>query len=128
MRTLDTSFLIDLFQGDEMARAVSADFDSSGESTSVPAPALAEFMLGANVAGGKYFARALEFASNIDILPVDRETAMIAARVGADLLQKGQRTGIVDALIAAASIQNNAILVTRDKAFSNIAGLAVQYY
>ncbi len=53
---------------------------------------------------------------------------MLAARIGADLMQKGQRTGITDALIAAASIQNDAILVIRDKAFSNIVGLAVQYY
>lgn len=128
MRCLDTSFMIDLFQGDEMARNVSAELDSNGESISAPAPALAEFMLGANAAGGKYLARAVEFASCIDILPVDRETAMIAARIGADLMQKGQRTGIVDVLIAAASIQNDAILVTRDKAFSNIVGLAIQYY
>ncbi len=53
---------------------------------------------------------------------------MIAARIDADLMEKGMRTGIVDALIAAATIKNNAILVTRDKAFSNIVGLALQYY
>ena len=111
-----------------MARALSAELDSNSELISAPAPALAEFMLGANIAGGKYLASAVEFASTIDIIPVDRKTAMLAARIGADLMQKGQRTGITDALIAAASIQNDAILVIRDKAFSNIVGLAVQYY
>lgn len=120
--------MIDLFQGDVAAHALSIELDSSGEPVSTAAPALAEFMLGANAAGGKYLTRAVEFASNIDIIPVDRETAMIAARIGAALIEKGQRTGIVDALIGAASIQNNAILVTRDKAFSNIVGLALQYY
>ncbi len=128
MRCLDTSFMIDLFQGDEEARSLSAELDSSSEPVSAPAPALAEFMLGANVAGGKYLASAVEFASTIDIFPIDKETAMLAARIGADLMQKGQRTGIVDAMIAAASIKSDAILVTRDKAFSNIVGLAVQYY
>ncbi len=128
MRCLDTSFLIDLFQGDEMARALSTELDSNSEPISTPAPALAEFMLGANLAGGKYLAKAIEFSSTIDIVPINKETAMLAARIGAELMQKGQRTGIMDALIAAASIQSDAILVTRDKAFSNVVGLAIQYY
>lgn len=59
MRCLDTCFMIDLFQGDDAARTVSIELDTSGESVSTAAPALAEFMLGANAAGGRYLTRAV---------------------------------------------------------------------
>lgn len=128
MRCLDTSYMMDLIQGDEKARALSAELDSNSEPISAPTHALAEFMLGANAAGGKYLASATGFASTIDIIPINKETAKPAARIGAELMQRGRRKGIVDAMIASASIQSDAKLVTRDMAFSDILGLAIQYY
>lgn len=128
VRSLDSSFVVDLL--DEVAGAVkkAQELDDSGERVSISPPAMAEVLMGAHFKGGTYLARALEFTSNLEVLPDDATVAADAGELGAEMLRRGLRAGAADLLVAANARANRRILVTRDTAFFRIPGLAVETY
>ncbi|MGB6443420.1 MAG: hypothetical protein WBF81_09020, partial [Thermoplasmata archaeon] len=60
VRSLDTSFLIDVLRGHRGAVGKAELLDSESEVVTIPAPALAEFLDGAYFAGGAYLAKAMQ--------------------------------------------------------------------
>ena len=128
MRCLDSTFLIDLLHEDRDAVRKAEDLRASGERLSIPAPVLAEVLLGAYVRGGTTLRKTMEVLAGFDVLDIDGTVAAEAARIGAELLRRGVTVTTLDLLIAAAARLHQRILVTRDTAFSRIPGLAVEAY
>lgn len=68
-----------------------------------------------------------ELASASELLPIDEETAEIAARLYADLRRSGQPLPDADILIAATALANDCVPVTgNEKHFRRIKGLEVE--
>lgn len=128
VRCLDSTFLIDLLRGDEAAAAKMREIEALGEGVSLPAPCLAEILLGAHFKGGDLLRDTLDVVARLDVLEVDAAVAGEAGRLGADLLRRGQALPTTDLLIAAAARLGGQVLVTRDTDFARIPGLAVEGY
>lgn len=57
----------------------------------------------------------LETVENLEVLPFDSASAVVAGRVAADLLRSGQGIGRVDPMIAAVALVNGLSLVTGNR-------------
>lgn len=125
---MDTSFLVDLLKEEPAATERAAALEGSGERPSVPAVALTELLIGAYYRGGSFLNESLELAASLQVIDTDAEIASEAARIGADLLRRGEAMSQLDLVIAATARLRQAILVTRDRAFARIPGLAVETY
>ena len=128
MVNLDSSFLIDLLAGEPRAVAKAVELDRSGVPRYVSAPAAAEVMIGAYRLGGAYFSRAKALIDGLPLLPFDRAAYHQAGRLGAELQRRGIPLGQGDLFIAAISIQQGERLLTHDRGFSRVPGLAVETY
>ncbi len=128
MHCLDATFIIDFLAGDQAAVGKAREWTEVGEPLAVPAPVLAETLLGAYFRGGPYLRDALAFLDVLEVLPVEDQVAGEAGRMGAEQLHRGVSVSLVDLLIAAASKLSGSILVTRDAVFAQIPGLAVESY
>lgn len=125
---LDTTFLIDLLDNDDQAKRKAQAFKAAGERPRVPAPALAEVMIGANYLGGAYLRKTLEMLSVMEVLAPDESAGAEAGRLGAEALRRGAPVPTLDLLIAATTLVHGGVLLTRDSAFSTIPGLPVETY
>lgn len=68
-------------------------------------------------------------ASLFQIVPFDSKQAKISGQIRASLSIKGDLPGDIDVLIGAATMANDAILLTKNvKHFSRIPGLEVLYF
>lgn len=67
-----------------------------------------------------------EFLRRVDALPWDSTTAENYGTVRAELARKGTPLGSLDMLIAAHAMSVDAVLVTSDQAFQQVAGLVVE--
>jgi len=128
VRCLDSTFLIDLLKGDEAAAGKMREIEALGEGVSVPAPCLAEVLLGAHFKGGDLLRDTLDVVARLDVLEVDAAVAGEAGRLGAELLRRGEGLPTTDLLIAACARLGGQVLVTRDTDFARIPGLAVEGY
>lgn len=128
MRCLDATFMVDYLAGDAAAVAKAREWAEAGEPLTIPAPAMAETLVGAHFRGGRYLREALALLGTVEVLSVDDRIAGEAGRMGAEQLRRGIAVSLVDLLIAAAAKWNQAILVTRDTIFGQIPGLAVETY
>lgn len=128
MICLDATFLIDLEAGDPAAAALVGGWESSGDRVAVPLPAYVEWLRGAYLKGGKTLTRAIELAENLEVLAAEVMVGHDAARFGADASRVGRSLSGSDLLIAAIVRHHHAVLVTRDRDFSGLAGLPVEIY
>lgn len=67
-----------------------------------------------------------ELLRRVDVLPWDNSIAERYGRLRAELQRQGQSLGSLDLLIAAHAMAIGAVLVTSDRAFGQVAGLAVE--
>lgn len=125
---LDTSFLVDFLRGDPAAVRKARQLEDLQVRRSVPAPAAYELLEGALGRGERHLARAVALLDSVDIIPTDLRVASDAARIGAEGRRKGYTIVGIDILIAASARVNHLVLLTRDKAFSHVHGLAVEPY
>jgi predicted nucleic acid-binding protein len=128
VRTLDTSFLIDVLRGHRGAAAKAATFDSEQEIITIPAPVLAEFLDGAYLAGGTYLTKAMQLVAGRDVVPFDKECSLVAGRLRADLRARGVSLPMLDAMIASTALRHHSVLVTGDTGFNRVPGLALESY
>lgn len=128
MRCLDSTFVVDLLRGDGGARKRAESMGVAGERAAIPAPAMAEVLVGAQHRGGQYLRKALELLAGLDVIPTDAAVAARAGELGAELLRRGARLSAVDLLIAATAEVHASVLLTRDTDFSSVPGLAVETY
>ncbi len=128
MKAVDATFPVDLLKASPAAIAKSKAIDASGEHLAIPAPALAEFMVGAHFVGGTFLETGRALASQFLVIDIDEPVAHEAGRLGAELRRRGARMAAGDLLIAAACTHLSLNLITRDSGFSRVPGLAVEGY
>ncbi|MHB1749112.1 MAG: PIN domain-containing protein [Acidithiobacillus sp.] len=67
-----------------------------------------------------------EFLRRVDVLPLDSSTAEHYGIVRADMERRGRILASLDLLIATHALSVDAVLVTNDRAFSQMADLKVE--
>lgn len=117
---VDSNALIDLFDGDQEVAAVI----SSAEKVWIPAVVLGEVRLGmADTHRGRAARQALDDLLNesyVDVLGVTEETADFFVTVMRYLKEQGTPIPTNDVWIAAGVLETGAVLLSRDRHFSNI--------
>lgn len=128
MASLETTILIDLLRGDPDAVARVKALEAAGEPRCVTPPAVAELLIGAHRLGGAELERAEELVDSLTLLDFDVEACREAGRLGASLMARGEPMSTVDLFIAAVSKRHGQRLITRDRGFTRVRGLALETY
>ncbi len=126
--SLDTTFLIDLRRGIQAAVAKAKALEEAGEPRCVTAPVAAELLVGAHRFGDVHVDRTRKLLGSLLLLETDMEACEEAGRIGATLISRGEPLAGTDLLVAAISKRHGQRLVTRDRAFARVPGLAVETY
>jgi predicted nucleic acid-binding protein len=128
MACLDTSFLIDVLDGDEAARETMTDIDGRDERHAIVPVTAAELWIGANLGSIREFRRTEELVESLLWLDIDRDCARRAGRLQAELMESGTPLGFNDCVIAATAIEHGEEVVTGDTDFESIPDLRVRTY
>ncbi len=130
MVCLETSFLVNYLRGDEKARLILQEFEKNGEILTIASPSIIELISGAELEEiKKEKEEIIKLLSSLIILPLDKESAILAGEIEASLISSGQVIGIADIMIAAIAKRNGERLITRNvKHFERIQGLEVEGY
>ncbi|MHA1632118.1 MAG: type II toxin-antitoxin system VapC family toxin [Candidatus Freyarchaeota archaeon] len=131
----DTSYLIDLVNGDRGAVELAEELDVVGEEVGLSVISVEEYIRGiyhlylnSDILEEKLRA-AKRDVSAFEILPITYEVALKAAEVDAMLAIKGEMLSLADVLIATTAIINNLVLVTRNvRHFKRIPNVKVRRY
>ncbi len=135
MVCLDTSFLIDLIRGKEEIKKIEEILGKKEESIAIASPSIVEIFKGlylkknlANIKENE-FDIISEILSSMVILNLDKKSAVLAGKIEADSINKGQLIDLEDIMIGAIAITNNEVLLTRNKKhFEKIKGLKIEGY
>lgn len=135
MACLDTSVLIDVSRRRSRRRSRAAaklrDLLAAGQSLVTTRLNLAELYVGIQRSDDpRREARVVSAAvRDLEILEFDDRAARLFGEITAHLYRIGQPIGDMDAMIAATSIANGHVLVTRNAThFANVPHLAVETY
>jgi len=130
MVCLETTFLVDFFRGNKNAIEKYTEIKESNESIRVAVPSITEIISGASLnVKNEEKERAIEFFSNLEILELNKESAIIAGEIEAGLILSGETIGIIDIMIGAICLSNNETLLTRNKKhFEKIKNLEIKSY
>jgi tRNA(fMet)-specific endonuclease VapC len=119
---VDTSVIIDVFTGDEVAQRLVA----TAEKVLVPSIALGELFYGAQRSGREAeFKRVNAFAASSSVLSCDLETARRYGVLRNALRAKGRPIPDNDIWIAALGVQHGLTIATRDSHFRELDGVAL---
>lgn len=130
MPTLDTCLLIDLLRGKDEAFEKVADLESAGTMLVTTPINVLELYKGAYMlsdVGGK-LRKTQKILEGVTIISIDSDTYHTFGSVAAGLKVDGTPIGDFDELIAAITLCNDSVIVTRDRHFSRIPGLTVENY
>lgn len=118
---LDTNIVIALFAGDPSVMAGIA----AAEEVFIPATVIGELFYGARKSGRseENLRRIEEFAADNTVLSCDEDTARLYGEVKSVLQRKGRPIPENDIWIAAAALQHDLILVSRDEHFEAAEGV-----
>src|SRR3989344_494309 len=131
MACLDTNFIIDFIKG----KIDIEEGNQLGEFISISSPSIVEIIRGLHLKKTLQHIKQNEeekienTLNSLNILQLNKESAKIAGRLQAELINKGEDIGIIDILIAAIALRNNETLITRNKKpFEKIPNLKIQTY
>lgn len=132
----DTTYLIDLINGERGAVELASELDRSGEKAGLSVISVQEYLRGIfylywndEKALRRKLAEARVDISAFEILGITYEVAEKAAYIDAQLARKGQIIGYADLLIAATALTYGLVLITRDlEHFSRVEGLDIREY
>ncbi|HWR33091.1 MAG TPA: type II toxin-antitoxin system VapC family toxin [Chitinophagaceae bacterium] len=121
---LDTSIIIEIFDGNRKI----ADKLVKLSGFYISAVVLGELYIGINRVANKtkHLKKLNDFLDLCTVLNSDTITAMYYGEIISNLYKKGKPLPINDVWIAAAAMQHNLTLVTRDKHFNEIQGLKIK--
>jgi predicted nucleic acid-binding protein len=128
MVCLDTSFLIDVLDAEQDAKAVMVDLDERGVRPTVTPVSAAELWVGANLGSVHEYEATAELLDSLTWLPFTRTAARRAGKLQADLSREGEPLAFTDCMIAAIALENDEKIVTGDDDFERIAELELQTY
>ena len=135
MVCLDTTFLIDFVRGREESRDMIMELENKGEVITIAVPSIVELFKGIYLKDNIKNIKSDEVEkiknaiSSYENYNLDKDGAILAGEIEADLLNRGERIDIEDILIWAIAKQNGEKLITRNiKHFDRIKGLEVEGY
>ena len=120
MILFDTSFLIDLVNGDAGAVKLASEADAKGEIAALSVISMHEYLLGIYLAyyGRASFDEKLESAerdlSKFRILPLTKDMVRISSKIQMQMIRKGKAIGINDIHIGATALYYGAEMVSRN--------------
>jgi tRNA(fMet)-specific endonuclease VapC len=126
MYVLDTNTLIYYFKGQGKVTQNLANV--SAQEISIPTLVLFELQVGIakSASPAKRTQQLQQLLSRVNLVPFDRDAALAAATIRAQLEQQGTPIGQIDVLIAGTAIALQATLVTHNvNEFSRVPGLAI---
>lgn len=127
---LDSTFIHDILREDSNAIKRLAELRDSG--TSVALSALTVFEVGVGLRGesAQYHAEFDDHINELVILPITATTARRAIAIQHDLLNRGQRIGARDVLIAGTAVgsPDPRVLTRNVDEFARVDGLDVETY
>jgi tRNA(fMet)-specific endonuclease VapC len=123
--TVDSTTLIDALRGKQLPHSISVRFSQAG----ISHVALGELMLGVlKSTNPQELARTVRAIRGMTLLHGDANTAIIYAGIRRDLERQGNMIPQNDIWIAAASIQADVPLISRDPHFRRISQLKLVDY
>ena len=135
MVCLDSSVIIDILRGREHVKEIENKFDSSQEDIFIPSPVIMEIVRGINLKETQKNLKKNEkeevdnLLSSFFILDFDKESAIKAGEIEAELLNNGEIIDLEDIMIGAIALKNNQVLITRNKKhFERIKDLQIEGY
>jgi len=136
LRLFDTSFLIDLVNGDEGAVKKAEEVDAEALFKAVSTVTVHEYLRGIYYLYGRNeklleskLKRAEAELARFEVLPYTYEIAKAAAEIDANLALKGVSISLADVIIAATALHYKLTLVTRNiEHFKGITGLNIETY
>ena len=126
MYVLDTNTLIYYFKGQGQVAENFANV--SAQEISIPTIVFFELQVGIakSTSPAKRTQQLQELMSRVNLVLFNREAALAAAKIRAELEQQGTPIGQMDVLIAGTAIALQATLVTHNiKEFSRVSGLTI---
>jgi tRNA(fMet)-specific endonuclease VapC len=126
MYVLDTNTLIYYFKGQGQVAENFANV--SAQEISIPTIVFFELQVGIakSTSPAKRTQQLQELMSRVNLVLFDREAALAAAKIRAELEQQGTPIGQMDVLIAGTAIALQSTLVTHNvKEFSRVSGLTI---
>lgn len=126
---LDSTFLHDLVRGE--SAAVERLDELIEERTDVVVSTLTVFEVGVGLRGdaGRYLEQYQVALDGLSVLPLGSPEARNAVRIQHELLDRGERIGAVDVLIAGTAITHGIPVLTLNiDEFERVDGLAVETY
>ena len=136
MKLFDTTYLIDLVNGDEGAKRKAEEVDAEVSFKAISTITVHEYLRGVyyiylhdeSLLTSKLKKAEAELA-RFEILPYTYEIARTAAEIDATLARKGQSVSLSDVLLAATALSYELTLVTRDiEHFNRIPNLKIETY
>lgn len=127
---LDTTFLIDVLNGDSEAENRRIELDERGN-MAVSAVSVFELAEGAYLSDrtDDELRAILKFLSSLRVYPIDGEVALLAGELSAELVGRGERIEVEDVLIAATATHNETAVLTRNTDhFDRMTGIDVESY
>ena len=120
MNLLDTSFVVDLFRGDQK---ISGFLDAESATTAITYYEIMSYRRRRKLKSeGAIFER---FFSEVPVLPFTRAAAEESSAITARLMDIGKPVNALDVLIAGTALANGAErLITRDRGFLEIAKIS----
>lgn len=128
---LDTSFLIDLMDGDDDAKERKDRLLREHEAFKVSTATIFELWTGiyACVESGEEKSKVLNALAGIDVVNATKAVAEKAGEIHGTLIKEGKVIDNMDALIASSAILENEPVLTRNvKDFGKVKGLRVEAY
>ena len=127
----DTSFLIDIMRGDELAIKKEAALERDGIQVSLTTTTIFELHVGFNLSTRQIQERRKieKVIESLIILPLDIESAKEAGEIYANKKRRGLTIDPEDAMIAGICRVNGESILTRNvRHFSGIDGVSVETY
>jgi len=127
---LDSTFLIDVLRGETAVEELIAELDTAG-TPFVSAVTVMELIEGIHLATATDEERVAveELLTEVHELPFDRDCALQAGRINADLVSAGEPIDETDVMIAATALVHDRPVVTRNiDHFERIPDLEVVRY
>lgn len=128
MVSLDSTFLLDLLKGRPPAVRLAQALVEREVPCCITPPAAVEVLTAAHRLGGPALQKARELLAALYLLPVDVEAVEATSRLSQELMNRSEVLEEGKLLIAGISLRHGESLVTRDRAFSAVPGLTLQYY
>jgi predicted nucleic acid-binding protein len=134
MNLFDTTFIIDLVDGDDGARALVEKIDDEKSFNAVSVVTVQEYLRGVYhiFSNSKLLKDKLERAESelqhFEFIPYSYDIAKIAASLESELARKGVVIGLADIMIAATALHLGLRVVTRDREYKKIPKISIETY